>query len=1254
MKYCLDCFLILTLYVSWTISREVPSPPYIVKQPPTDEVLFQVESNGENDKPFYIECEAIGEPAPKYYWIKNGKPFEWQTYDDRISQQTGRGTLSITKPSDVDLGQYQCFAENQYGTATSNSVFMRKAELNSFKASQPLTLTGNEGEPFKLTCQPPDGWPKPIVHWIYFYTNGAFKTINSSRMTLDPEGNLWFSNLTKSDVTNNFMYACAATSPTKYEYKYGNRVLLNVVSSGVSASQNKHEPVLQYVTRKNEVAYRGKRAELYCIFGGTPLPQTVWKKGGKLVQSSDRITQGNYGKSLIIKVVDFEDRGTYTCEVSNGVGEAKSYSINLQVQAVPYFTIEPEKVNAAEDETVEFVCEAKGDPEPAIKWIHNGKPIEQSPPNPRRKVYPNKIVIERLVKNDTGNYGCNATNSLGYVYKDVYVNVLALAPEIIEAPRDTQAVDDKNVNLTCKVLGAPKPKIKWIHNKKELTGGRYEIQPSGDLHISSVLFDDRGNYTCYAENKLGNASASAKLDIKAHTYITDGPEDYEVEARTPATFRCNAVADESLDLEILWLKNDQPIDFEGEPRFVKSSDYSLTITKTIELDSGTYTCLARTELDEASAKAQLTVQDVPNPPRMIGVECHTKDATISWMPMGDNRAPISYFIIQYNTSFTPEEWKDAFSHVPSADMTYNVPMSPWANYTFRVTAVNKIGPSMPSSHSDVCTTSPEVPHKNPDNVKGEGDHPDNLVITWTPMPQIEHNAPGFKYRVYWKRDIAGKDYAYEEILDYKQDKLVIPNQPSFQQYRIKVIAVNELGEANVSPQEVIGYSGESEPDKAPTNFTLLTIQGPTTALLSWDPVPLESVRGHFKGYKIKTWSETSLISKEIQVQGGNSKALVTNFDPYTKNYAQVYVFNEKYNGPPSETLSFDTPEGIPGEMQDLDATPLGSSAFLLKWEKPDKPNGILTGYNIYYAEVDPTMKVNQPIPRNPQITDPNVKHAKLGGLAPGMKYRLYISATTSAGESKRHFIERQTKPLGSHIPSKPSFTWEIVKPGPPSSVKVRWLPNEDGNTGSHFFVKYRKKGESDHLVTDPEKNEDFLIVPGLEGTTVYEFIVTSVDGQYYKDSDSQEVSTYDIDGPIIKAKENVATAGWFIGMMLAIAFLLLVLIIVCIFKRNRGGKYAVHEREQANGRHDYPDEGGFHEYSQPLDNKSHGRASMSSEPKIGPESDTDSMAEYGDGDTGRFAEDGSFIGQYLPSNMQQLGTSAAMQGTNNNAVGTYV
>lgn len=94
--------------------------------------------------------------------------------------------------------------------------------------------------------------------------------------------------------------------------------------------------------------------------------------------------------------------------------------------AAPYFTVEPEIVNAAEDETAELMCEASGDPEPQIKWIHNGLPISEAPLNPRRKVTPNKIIIEKLTKKDTGNYGCNATNSIGYVYKDVYINVLGM------------------------------------------------------------------------------------------------------------------------------------------------------------------------------------------------------------------------------------------------------------------------------------------------------------------------------------------------------------------------------------------------------------------------------------------------------------------------------------------------------------------------------------------------------------------------------------------------------------------------------------------------------------------------------------------------------------------------------------------------------------------------------------------------------------------------------------------------------------
>lgn len=54
------------------------------------------------------------------------------------------------------------------------------------------------------------------------------KTINSSRLTVDPEGTLWFSNVTRKDASEDFLYACSAASYFRNEYKLGNRVHLQV------------------------------------------------------------------------------------------------------------------------------------------------------------------------------------------------------------------------------------------------------------------------------------------------------------------------------------------------------------------------------------------------------------------------------------------------------------------------------------------------------------------------------------------------------------------------------------------------------------------------------------------------------------------------------------------------------------------------------------------------------------------------------------------------------------------------------------------------------------------------------------------------------------------------------------------------------------------------------------------------------------------------------------------------------------------
>lgn len=88
--------------------------------------------------------------------------------------------------------------------------------------------------------------------------------------------------------------------------------------------------------------------------------------------------------------------------------------------------------------------------------------------------------------------------------------------------------------------------------------------------------------------------------------------------------------------------------------------------------------------------------------------------------------------MQFNTTFTPDTWIDIETNVSQSQRSIMVALSPYGNYTFRVLARNKIGISPPSQHTqDVCRTEADRPTKNPENVIGEGDLPDNLVIFWT-------------------------------------------------------------------------------------------------------------------------------------------------------------------------------------------------------------------------------------------------------------------------------------------------------------------------------------------------------------------------------------------------------------------------------------------------------------------------------------------------------------------------------------------
>ncbi|XP_064651907.1 neuroglian-like isoform X3 [Lineus longissimus] len=129
-------------------------------------------------------------------------------------------------------------------------------------------------------------------------------------------------------------------------------------------------------------------------------------------------------------------------------------------------------------------------------------------------------------------------------------------------------------------------------------------------------------------------------------------------------------------------------------------------------------------------------------------------------------------------------------------------------------------------------------------------------------------------------------------------------------------------------------------------------------------------------------------------------------------------------------------------------------------------------------------------------------------------------------------------------------------------------------------------------------------------------------------------------GGVVAPVTTAAISLWWIAIIIVILLILIIIILICCcIKRNRGESYPVDEVERKMGNDPEKDlqDSGFHDYQRPdkkptqreRDPIGGSRASLDSSIKpIDSDDDNDSMAEYGDIDTGKFNEDGSFIGQY--------------------------
>jgi len=124
--------------------------------------------------------------------------------------------------------------------------------------------------------------------------------------------------------------------------------------------------------------------------------------------------------------------------------------------------------------------------------------------------------------------------------------------------------------------------------------------------------------------------------------------------------------------------------------------------------------------------------DVPDAPVDVHwTVCDGRVVQLHWKLLSENYAPVRQFIIEYNTSWTPDVWLPARSDIGRDARYFRVALSPWSNYSFRVVAQNDVGRSRPSDVTRPwCTTPPDVPRRHPRAVCARNGQPHTLVISW--------------------------------------------------------------------------------------------------------------------------------------------------------------------------------------------------------------------------------------------------------------------------------------------------------------------------------------------------------------------------------------------------------------------------------------------------------------------------------------------------------------------------------------------
>ncbi|KAK9882445.1 hypothetical protein WA026_021476 [Henosepilachna vigintioctopunctata] len=355
----------------------------------------------------------------------------------------------------------------------------------------------------------------------------------------------------------------------------------------------------------------------------------------KKIQERQIIKFSDDGQPLPELEIISQKKITVLPEVDVITSEIKDYEKVPKAKTIkpmpPKFVKKIEPVSAELKKPTRFTCIVDGSPFPTIEWYKNEVLIDIT-----NRVYVNivensvTLEFETVEAQDEGIYSCRASNCAGHATTTANLIVLeeedlGMAPSFIEPLISQPAEEDSSFILKCKIVGQPKPDIKWLHNEKEVipdSKKKTSYHPETGVAVLELLeavTDEVSSFRIIAENEFGRAQSRITISEKRSPsiqtqQILEAPEIIKpvqsIVTKPTEEVVLNAEFKAVPAPKIEWFRNGKPIMNDDNYLITKrTNETELRIKRTAKQKGGKYEVKVANKVGEARSSSTVTVTE---------------------------------------------------------------------------------------------------------------------------------------------------------------------------------------------------------------------------------------------------------------------------------------------------------------------------------------------------------------------------------------------------------------------------------------------------------------------------------------------------------------------------------------------------------------------------------------------------------------------------------------------------------------------